>query len=148
MRPQHRDVALAVVGHDPRQAFEEDAAERVHVRALVDRPTLDLLRSDVVHGTDELARVREAGSRLGMFGQAEVGEIDALEHLDPVVDARSIQDVSWLDVTMDQTGLVGSVQRSAHLTDERTCTRLRAAAPPAQERLQVGAVDVAHHDVT
>ena len=79
MRVEHRHLGVLLVREGPGQALVEDAAERVHVRAPVDRLPLDLLGRRVVHCPDEEAGAGEAAAALSVLRDPEVGQVRVLE---------------------------------------------------------------------
>jgi hypothetical protein len=60
MREDHRQLALSVEGAHPRDALEENAAERIDIGTIVDRAALDLLGRNVVDRSDEPTLARQA----------------------------------------------------------------------------------------
>ena len=111
-------LAVALEGPGAGEALEEDAAERVDVRAPVDLAARDLLGRDVVDRADEAAIAGEAAHRRDVAGEPEVADVGVLA-------VRSLGDehVSGLHVTVDEAGLVRRVERLSDLSDEidRTC---------------------------
>ena len=75
VRPELGDVAVLRVGDLAGQHLVEDAAQRVDVRAPVDRVALDLLGGDVVGRPHPEARSRQPSRRPGTLGQPEVGQV-------------------------------------------------------------------------
>jgi hypothetical protein len=63
VRPQDTDLEVPGIGDVPREALDDHAAERVHVRASVDHVALDVLGGDVVDRPDELPCGRETAHR-------------------------------------------------------------------------------------
>lgn len=55
MRVQRGHLRVPFVRDLAREALEQDARERVDVGAGIDGPAFDLLRRDVVNGSDELS---------------------------------------------------------------------------------------------
>ena len=104
------EVVVARVRSSPREAFEEDASERVDIGAAVDLAPLDLLGGDVAHRAGEPAVAAQAVDGGRMLCEAEVGKPGAV-----VLD----QHVGRLDVAVDQAGAMGGVQRIADLAEER-----------------------------
>ena len=75
-----------------------------------------------------------------MLDDAEVGQVDAVGRL---LD----QDVRRLDVAVDEIPLVRGVERARGLLEDEERASALERAPSRLERLQVGALDVAHRDV-
>jgi hypothetical protein len=117
----------------------EDAGERVDVRAPVDRSACHLLRRSVGRGA-ERGLPADGWHRLAEPAcEAEVAQVHVLVGVE--------QDVRGLDVAVDEAVGVGGVQGGGDLSADRDgACRLGLALRP-QQRLQVGAVDVAHHQV-
>ena len=107
MRVHLRD--LVVASRERRVAGEqlvEHAAERVDVGAGVDPLAADLLGRDVVEGPDEGAGRGDAGARVDLAGEPEVGEVGVL------AGARALdEDVARLDVAVDEPARVRGVER-------------------------------------
>jgi hypothetical protein len=61
--------------------------------------------------------------------------------------ALPYQDVSGLDVAVDESAPVCFVQRICHLCEERDATDGRDAMPIGKQRAQIASVDVAHGEV-
>src|SRR5439155_11120482 len=78
MREDDRELALTVERPLSGQAFEEDAAERVLIRAAVDRSTFDLLRRHIIDRADEAALARQAADGRDVTSQAEVADVRVL----------------------------------------------------------------------
>ena len=106
-------LAVALEGPGAGEAFEEDTAERVDVRAPVDLAARDLLRRDVVDRSDEAAIAGEAAHRRDVAGEPEVADVGMLA-------VRSLGDehIAGLHVTVDEAGLVRRVERLRDLADE------------------------------
>ena len=141
MREDHGELALARVRPHAGQAFEEHAAERVHVGPQVDRPALDLLRWDVVDRADEASLAGEAAHRRRVSREAEVAEIRVL----PAVD-RGDEDVAGLDVAVDEAGRMSCVERLGDLRDQRERAVGLERSLAAEQLAQVGPVDVRHRE--
>ena len=139
VRPQERDIGRPREGRLAGQALVEDAAQRVDVRALVERVARDLLGSDVLEGAHDLARDRHAGQRPGALGQAEVREI-------AVLTSRRLgdEDVRGLDVTVDEALLVRRVERLGDLGEEVDGSLRIERTAFGDDLGEVGALDVAH----
>ena len=117
---------------------EQHAAERVHVRAGVVRAGVELLRGHVVDGAEEVAGGRQPRVRAGEAREAEVGQVR-------VVVAE--EHVGGLDVAMHEPGGMCRVQRSRHLVDDRGGAGRLEPAGVADQLVQVGPRDPAHHEV-
>src|SRR6266576_6694186 len=96
-----REFALAVERPLTCEALEEDAAERVHVCAAVDRAAFDLLRRHVIDRADEATLARQAADGRDVTSQAEVADVCLL-----AVAVRRDQDVPRLDVSVDVLGSI------------------------------------------
>jgi hypothetical protein len=97
VRPHHRVVAVSAERRHPGKRFEEHAAERVDVDALVDRRQgADLLGGDVVNRPEKLPSRGESALRARVPRQPEVGEVT-------VVPAAPLSDenVGRLDIAVD-----------------------------------------------
>ena len=139
VRPEARLVAVAAERHDAGEREEQQAAERVDVRAGVDALAADLLRRDIVERPDPVAGLGRAGHAQRVLGQPEVGQIDVV--------LGGQEDIGGLDVAVHQTGRVGLVERRADLGhDPRRPLRVEVALAPHQAA-HVVAGDVAHRDV-
>ncbi len=139
VRPQRASSPSRLNGHLAGERVEEQAAERVDVRARVDALAADLLGRDVVERADPVAGLRAAGDRQRVLREPEVRQVDV------VVGGQ--QDVRGLDVAVHEAGGVRLVQRRADLRDDprRPLGRQPALAP--DEAADVVAGDVAHRDV-
>ena len=91
------------------QHVVEDQTERVDIRAVIDRLGHGLLGSHVFQRADHGARDRRACARHRTR--------DAEIHDDRVV-VRVDHDVGWLEIAMDDAGLVRSLQAGDDLTRE------------------------------
>ncbi len=100
-------VGLAEERNASGETFVEHEAERVQVGAAVELLAAHLLGRQVLRRAHHDVVAREIGiGRLQPLGDAEVGQQHA-----PV---RGDHDVARLDVTMDETGLVGMVECECH----------------------------------
>ena len=124
------------------QALEQEAAERVEVRAGVGIARADDLGRHVPHGSREATRCRDGRVARQLPAQPEVGEVDLLG-----VAVRRHECVRRLDVPVDEPACVRGVERRRQLGDqpERALRVERAFA--AQQLRQVRPVHVAHGDV-
>src|SRR5712691_8497155 len=117
MRVKDGEVGLPRVRRPAGEAVEDDTAERVDVRAAVERPALYLLGGAVIDGAKEEPRLRHP-LRARMPGEAEVAEVG-------VVAGLGDEDVGRLDVPMDESGPVGGVERAADLLGDPERLRRR-----------------------
>ena len=121
VRPGHRQPRAAGERGLAGQTLVEETAERVDIRAAVDRPAFDLLGGEVGGRAHGAALARWAALLVESSGQSEVGEIDML--------ARIEQHVGGLDVPMDETFRVRRIQGVRDLAD-RWRARGPGRAPP------------------
>ncbi len=135
-------LGVARVGDPPGEHLVEHAAERVDVRARVDRAALELLRRDVVERADEHAGLRHAAARRRLLGQAEVGQVG-----ERLLLRAGDQHVRGLDVAVDEPARVGGVERPADLGQDLGGALGGHGALALDHRAQVRALDVAHRDV-
>ncbi len=97
---------LALERRPPRQHLVKDGAQRVDVGEGPDLPgaAAGLLRCHVAGRADQVARLRPAGRVVQVLGQAEVGDL-----------GRAVggeQDVGRLQIPVDDTALVGAMDRA------------------------------------
>ena len=137
VRPGQREPRAARKRRFARQALEEKTAERVDVRAAVDRAAFDLLGSEIRGRAD--APSPGAAVFVESSRQSEVGEIDMLAAVE--------QHVGGLDVAMDETVRVGGIQRVRDPAADGQRARLVEPPSLAQERAQVRPFDIAHREV-
>ena len=117
----------------------EQTAERVDVGAAVDRLAVDLLGGEVGGRAHGSALARRDALLVESPGQPEVGEIDML--------VRVEQHIGGLDVAMDEAARVRRIQSVRDLAaDGERAGRLERALR-AEQRAQVGSLDVAHRQV-
>src|SRR5688500_2859705 len=102
MRVENCRIRLLRIRHTSGQALIEDGGKRVDVASGARRLATNLLGRDVVQRPNELARSRQP-CRSQRLGEAEVGQVRVL----PASD----EDVLWLDVSVDESGLVRSLER-------------------------------------
>ena len=139
VRPEERDVGRPRERRLPGQALVEDAAERVDVRALVERVARDLLGGDVLERADDLAGGGDSRERARALGQPEVAEVAVL-----ATAGLRDEDVRGLDVAVDEALLVRGVERLGDLGEELD-RALRLERTVLRDELgEVGALDVAH----
>jgi hypothetical protein len=141
VRVDDGDVAGPPERHVANQAFVQETRERIDVGATVDLIAADLLRGDVIDRSHDVPRIRNAPIR-GARAESEVGEVAVL-----LPRTTGEEDVGGLHVPMHQPAFVRGVERARHLLDELECSRRYERAFGMQQRLQVGALDVAHRDV-
>jgi hypothetical protein len=136
---EHRGRHRAVGERRPAgQRREQHAAERVHVGAGVGAAAAQLLRRAVLDGPDPLARLGQARVRARQPREPEVTQIGV---------RAGQQHVGGFDVAVHEPGPVRGVQCRPHLGDHVGRQRRRQRAALAQQRVQVGPADVAHHQV-
>jgi len=93
---------------------EDRNGRRVALKLLsLELASLDLLRRDVVDGSDESAVAREATDRRDVARQAEVADVGVLGVAPP-----ADEDVAGLHVPMDEPRLVRRVEPRGDLLDE------------------------------
>ena len=142
MGEQQSHRAVAAEGRLARQALVQHAAQRVEVGAPVDLPALDLLRSDVLRGAEELAALGQAGFLSRALGEPEVRQVDVL--------APSLgrdEDVARLHIAVHQPALVGGIERGGHLVEQSQRPSGPQASLLGQHALEIAALHVAHGDV-
>jgi len=133
-------IAIALERHVAGQHEVEDAAERVHVGARVDALAADLLRRDVVQRADPLLGLRRSRAAERVLGEPEVAQVhmaDSVHH-----------HVLRLDVAVYVARAVDRIERVAEL--QRDVRRLTSGerSRAVDERAQVVAGDVPHHEVS
>ncbi len=139
--PEDRHRAVPAERRLTRQALEEDAAERVDVGAEVERPSLDLLRGDVVGSPGEMADLRRSSVGSDVLREPEVAQIAVL-----AASFAGDEDVAGLDVAVDQTPLVRRIQGIRDLLDERQRAVGRERALLLEDAAEIDPLDVAHGD--
>ena len=138
VRVHLRRVALGRVRDASAEHLVEHAAQRVHVRARVDRAGLELLGRGVVDRAHEHALARERVLP-HVLGQPEVAE-----QREPFLVE---QDVRGLDVAVHEAELVRGLQPVGDLLDDPHAVLDVEPAARHQRAGEVGAVDVAHRHV-
>ena len=138
MCPQLRLVALADVRRPAGEGVEEQAAERVHVRAGVHALAADLLGRDEVEGADPMPLARRSGFGQHVLREAEVRQVDVV--------ALAEQHVRRLHVAMDEPGRVRGVERGRDLSDDRHSPGRGERALAADEGTHVVTRDEPHRD--
>ena len=138
--PVHdRHVGVLLERLSPREALEEDAAERIHVRGRPDLLPLDLLGRCVVDGPHEQAG-RGLSARPSLLGDAEIGEVGPVAVL---VD----QDVPRLDVAVNEIVGVRRVECRSRLVEDREQSIAGKGALGLDELGQIGPANEPHRDV-
>ena len=141
VRPQLRHVVVLRVRDAPREHLVEHAAERIDVSASIHRPTLDLLRRDVVCGSDPGAGPGQAPGRSQLLGEPEVGQVDLL-----VRALSGDQDVGRLDVAVHQSALVRRVEGRRHRAHD-ALDPVETELAPVDDLSQVRAWHVTHRQI-
>jgi hypothetical protein len=131
--------------HGARQAFEEDACERVDVRLRVDLRPSDLLGCDVVDRPEKRAALSHARACVDLFRQPEVGQVG--NRWRAWIRAGLDEDVPGLHVTMDQPAAMSGVERGGDLNADPGNLLGRQGPALPEHGLEVVPVDVAHGDV-
>jgi hypothetical protein len=142
VREHDRELAVSLVGPLAGQALEEDAAERVDIRATVDRPAPNLLGGDVVDRADEASVARQAADRRDVPREPEVADVGAL-----LARCARHEDVAGLHVSVHEAGGVGRVERVGGLPHDPQRVLGVELPFPAKQVAQVGAVDIGHREV-
>ena len=99
---------------------------------------MELLGRHVVDGAEEVAGGRQLRVGAGEAGEPEVRQVGVL---------AAQQDVRGLDVAVHEPGGVRGVERARDLVDDRRGARRLEPPLGAQQPVQVGAGDPAHHEV-
>ena len=142
MREDDGDVGVADERHLAREALEEQASERVHVRPRIDGIASHLLGRDVRERAEQALRDVDGLQVARRRRDAEVGEVAVLALLLGVD-----QHVARLDVAVHETARVCGVERRCDLSDQRDRPRRLEAPVAAEHRAQIAPVDEAHRDV-
>jgi hypothetical protein len=142
VREDDRDVGIAHERHLAGEALEQHAAERVHIRAAVDRIASDLFGRDIGEGAEQTLRDVSGLQIVRARRDAEVCEIAVLTLL-----LRIDQDVARLDVAVDETAGVRRVERRGDLRNQADRARRLEAAVAAEHRAKIAPLDEAHRDV-
>ena len=120
--------------------FVENAPQRVHVRACIDRISARLLRGKILGGADYCRCPRDAVVAVGQrTGDPEVHHL----HCTGLGD----HDVGRLDVAVDDPVLVAEVERLARVGDHLQGPTGRHRSVGVDDVAQGDPVDVLHHDV-
>ena len=142
VREHDGDVGVADERDLAGEALEEQAPERVHVGAGVDRIASHLLGRDVGERAEQALRDVRRLQVARRRGDAEIREVAVLALL-LLVD----QDVARLDVAVHQAARVRGVERRGHLSDQGDRARRLEAAVAAEHRAKIASLDEAHRDV-
>ena len=141
MGPELGHVVVLRVRDAPREHLVQDAPERVEVGTAIHPARLDLLRSNVVRGSDPGAGAGEALRRSELLRQSEVSEIDLLAGA-----LSGDQDVGRLDVAVHEPALVRRVERRCDRT-HHSLNPVEVQLAPVDDVAQVGARHEAHRQV-
>ena len=142
------DHLLARVGGErrvPRQTLEENAAERVHVGARVDRIAEELLGTHVLGRADHEPALRQRVF-LRIVHRLGDAEVDDLGDLFARAIARD-DDVVGLEIAVDDAELVRGVQSVGDLAREVDRAARVEGAVFLENGRQRLTVDVLHHEV-
>ena len=131
------DGRLAVIGRAAREHLIHDDAEGIEIGPVVHPRALGLLRRDIVHGAERLARQRALCR--GDARDAEVGDLDAAVLQD--------HDIVRLDIAMDNAAAVGVLERLGDLHGEMQRLAPVEAALLLQILLERDALDQLHDDI-
>ena len=119
-------------------------SQRILIRSAVKRPVHQLLGGNVTDGSHGDVGVSEVADVIDSASDAEIGQ----QHPAPVVIGRGDEDVLRLDVTMEQTAIMGEVERISHrchdLRDVLFRHAVRVTLP--NQSTCVSAVHVGHRD--
>ena len=127
-------------GRLAQEAFVEDDAEGVDVRAAVEGPRCDLLGRQVGDRSDERSRLRQAGFG-GRVRQTEVHD----PHARPGAVLAGDHDVGRLDVAVDDPARVAVLERVGHLDpDVHHLAEVQRLVPDQPQ--QVRALRDGHHE--
>ena len=136
---QHGDLAVARIGRLTREAVVDDAAERVEIRASVERLAANLLRAAVVDGAEERAGVGHR-PRARPLRESEVAEVG-------VPAAFGEQDVRRLQVAVDQVRRMRRIERAADLLGDPQRLSPRERARCTDHFVQARPVHVSHGEI-
>jgi hypothetical protein len=142
MGVQQCRVGLGVERPLRRQGRVQQAAQRVHVGAMVDIGAGELLRRDVLERADHLAGDRQAALRTHQR-YPEVRQVRVLLAAQALRD----EDVGRLHVAVDERPRVSGIERGGDLLDDRDCARGLERPVAPQDALEIQPGDVAHDDV-
>ena len=136
---QSRHRRVADERHAPGHRLVQGERERVHVRAVVDRPALDLFGRGVAgssHHRTERFGYRRLGERPG---KTEIGHEEA-----PVVVKK---EVGRFDVAVDESSPVRICEPVGRLGADRGCLLRAQQSPRVQQGPQAPAAEVLEHEV-
>ena len=139
--PQHHHDGVAAVRRLPGQRLEQDAAERVDVRATIDPPARDEFGGSVSRGAREHAA--SVSLRRGR-AQAEVGEVHVLRRIR--CPTASDQDVRGLDVSMDKAPPMRGVEGARDGCEQRDRALRLEPRARREDATQVRPLDEPHRD--
>ena len=105
------DSAVGVVkGRRTRQQVKSRGSQRILIRSAIERLAAELLGGHIADGSYRDVVIGEIGDVVDPAGDAEVGQ----EHSSPTPIGSGHKYVLGLDVTMEQTVLMGEVERIGH----------------------------------
>src|SRR5947209_9026117 len=114
MRVELGEVVVRREWDGPGEALEEDAAQRVDIRACVHAVTAGLLGRDVIDRADERPGASQAVTSCDSPRESEVRQVDVL-----APDGGGDENVGWLHVAMDEPVGVRGVERLGYVIDDR-----------------------------
>jgi hypothetical protein len=141
----HRGGLVGGEGDVAGEAVKGHTAQRVLVGPAVEWLALDLLRSAVLQGAQELTGGSQRAVGRGVFGDAEVAQVGTLLLSWSVRPGQ--EDVGGFDVAVDQPGMVGGIQGVGYPSEQLTDPVKVHRGVVVDHRGQVGSVDVAHGQV-
>ena len=140
--------ALAVEGQRAGHALVGDDAERPEMGSVIDvsQPTC-LLGGHVIGGAQHGAGLGAAGHAAAPGGRFELGdaEVEHLGDLFVVVGPAHEKDVLWLEIPVNDPGVVRALQGPADL-DENSCCLAERQSPDAVESTVERLADEQLHD--
>ena len=146
LRQQHLQPGLSVERHAPRRHLKQNAAQRVQIRAPIDRLTRRLLWRDVVRRSKHRAHPRDRiFSRRIRDEDLRNPEVHQLHHVGQTATLAE-QDVFRLQIAMDDPLRMRFDERRRNLTRQVNDPALRQRLAQIQQRRQRPPVDVLHHD--
>ena len=121
------------------QHLEQHAAEAVDVAARIWLTAFDLFGRDVVDCSEHLVHCCQAWIRLRALRESEVGEVDVI--------FRCEDHVGRLDVTVNESLLVGQLQRRGDLGSGSRCSPGLHRTVAVDQRAQLCALDPPRDDI-